>query len=133
MWYIKYNKIYKIYINIKIKYILKFWKQILCLCPTLYSLKLVTTVVVQTKGFMPRLSQLQYDEESVMDRRHFSGIKINRTCCMIRMRCTMKKIKFRMTGFGTLMDMVLFTKMGNRRKEIVLGKILIKNLFIQCL
>lgn len=45
----------------------------------------------------------------------------------------MKKIKFRMTGFGTLMDMVLFTKMGNRRKEIVLGKILIKNLFIQCL
>lgn len=51
-----------------------------------------------------------------MDRRHFRGIKINRTSCIIRMRCTIKKIKFRMTGFGSLMDMVLFTKMENRRK-----------------
>lgn len=91
----------------------------------------MTTAVVPTKGFLPRLSQLQYDEERVTDRRHFSGIKINRTGCMIRMRCTIKKIKFRMTGFGTLMDMVLFTKTGNRRKGIVLGKILIKTLFIQ--
>lgn len=36
--------------------------------------------------------------------------KINRTHHMITMRFIIRKRKFRMTGFGFLMDQVLFTR-----------------------
>lgn len=49
---------------------------------------------------------------------------------MIRMSYTIKRLKFRMTGFGYLVDMVLITKMGNIREKRVLGKFLTKY-FIQ--